>query len=200
MVSRGWNWRHGIRNNKYSIDRCSKPKSQDCFENPSTSSYIMEHPDSLSWTVQLGPGWSKNYLVLRFENSSVNDSWINSAIRIMKRQLLLGLLTDHLPHTMELKTLAIGSLRIQMLNTRFLPKTFWVRTNPETFQNFIIQYGNGQEEQNKNMIKYALNAWLADGLGDTYIDDYYLDNPKKAQLHWWDFFRSIQYDAYFLTV
>jgi len=33
------------------------------------------------------------------------------------------------------------------------------------------------------MIKYALNAWLADGLGDTYIDDYYLDNPKKAQLH-----------------
>ena len=31
------------------------------------------------------------------------------------------------------------------------------------------------------MIKYALNAWLADGLGDTYIDDYYLDNPQKAQ-------------------
>ena len=56
-------------------------------------------------------------------------------------------------------------------------------TNSGTFQNFIIQYGNGQEEQNKNMIKYALNAWLADGLGDTYIDDYYLDNPKKAQLH-----------------
>ena len=33
------------------------------------------------------------------------------------------------------------------------------------------------------MIKYALNAWLADGLGDTYIDDYYLDNPKKAQFY-----------------
>ena len=42
------------------------------------------------------------------------------------------------------------------------------------------------------MIKYALNAWLADGLGDTYIDDYYLDNPKKAQLHLWFFlFRKI---------
>ena len=50
------------------------------------------------------------------------------------------------------------------------------------------------------MIKYALNAWLADGLGDTYIDDYYLDNPKKAQLHLWGFlFGNIQYDAYFLT-
>ena len=55
--------------------------------------------------------------------------------------------------------------------------------NNELFKNFIIQYGNGQEEQNKNMIKYALNAWLADGLGDTYIDDYYLDNPKKAQFY-----------------
>lgn len=56
----------------------------------------------------------------------------------------------------------------------------WIFTHSNIdYKNFIIQYGNGQEEQNKNMIKYALNAWLADGLGDTYIDDYYLTNPKK---------------------